>query len=37
VEGSRKWRELGVKFLGYSTDANLFRLACLKDVERFAE
>jgi len=37
VEGSRKWRELGVKFLGYSTDANLFRAACAKDVDRFAE
>ena len=36
VEGGRKWRDLGVKFIGYSCDMYLFMQAARADVEKFA-
>lgn len=37
VEGCIKWRDLGVKFLGYSEDMDIFIRAAQKDVEAFAK
>ena len=35
VEGGKKWRDLGVKFIGYSCDTYLFYQKALADVEAF--
>ena len=36
VEGGRKWRDLGVKFIGYACDTYIFMQAAKADVEAFA-
>lgn len=36
VEGGKKWRDLGVKFIGYSCDTYLFYQKSKADVESFA-
>ena len=36
VEGGKKWRDLGVKFIGYSCDTYLFYQMAKADVEKFA-
>lgn len=36
VEGGKKWRDLGVKFIGYSCDTYLFYQKAKEDVEQFA-
>ncbi|MCI9122236.1 MAG: aldolase [Oscillibacter sp.] len=36
IEGGKKWRQLGVRFIGYSCDTYLFYQKALADVERFA-
>ena len=35
VEGARKWRDLGVKFMGYACDTYLFYQKAKADVESF--
>ncbi|MGI5905977.1 MAG: HpcH/HpaI aldolase family protein [Candidatus Pararuminococcus gallinarum] len=35
VEGGKKWRDLGVKFIGYSCDTNIFLQAARLDVKDF--
>ena len=37
VEGGKKWRDLGVKFIGYGCDFDIFMRAARADVESFAE
>ncbi len=37
VEGGMKWRDLGVKFIGYSCDTYLFMQAAKADVDAFAQ
>ena len=37
VEGGKKWRDLGVKFIGYSCDTYLFMQAAKADVDAFAK
>lgn len=37
VEGGKKWRDLGVKFIGYSCDTYLFYQKALEDVGSFAQ
>ena len=37
VEGGMKWRDLGVKFIGYSCDTYLFMQAAKADVDAFAK
>ena len=37
VEGGKKWRDMGVKFIGYSCDTYLFLQAAKADVEKFAQ
>ena len=36
VEGGKKWRDLGVKFIGYSCDTYLFYQKAKMDVESFS-
>lgn len=36
VEGGKKWRDMGVKFIGYSCDTYLFYQMAKADVEKFA-
>ena len=35
VEGGKKWRDLGVKFIGYGCDFDIFTRAAAADVESF--
>ena len=37
VEGGRKWRDLGVKFIGYACDTYIFMQAAKADVDAFAK
>ena len=37
VEVGRKWRDLGVKFIGYACDTYIFMEAAKADVEAFAK
>ena len=37
VEGGKKWRDLGVKFIGYGCDFDIFTRAAAADVESFAK
>lgn len=37
IEGAKKWRDLGVRFIGYSCDTYLFYQKALSDVEEFAK
>lgn len=37
VEGGMKWRDLGVKFIGYAEDVNIFWRGAKEDVEKFAK
>ena len=32
VEGGKKWRDLGVKFIGYACDTQLFMQAAMRDI-----
>lgn len=36
VEGGKKWRDLGVKFIGYACDTYIFMQAAKADVEAFS-
>ena len=36
VEGGKKWRDMGVKFIGYSCDTYLFYQKAMADVRSFA-
>lgn len=36
VEGGKKWRDLGVRFIGYSCDTCLFYQKAKEDVMSFA-
>lgn len=36
VEGARKWRDMGIKFVGYTCDTYLFYQAAKADVDAFA-
>jgi len=35
VEGGKKWRDLGVKFIGYNCDVNMWAQAAAKDIAEF--
>ena len=37
VEGGKRWRDLGVKFIGYGCDLDIFTRAARADVESFAK
>ncbi len=37
IEGGMKWRDLGVKFIGYSEDIYLFYQKAKEDVDKFAK
>ena len=37
VEGGKKWRDLGVKFIGYGCDFDIFTRAAAADVESFSK
>ena len=37
VEGGKKWRDLGVKFIGYAYDTYIFMQAAKADVAAFAK
>ena len=37
VESGKKWRDLGVKFIGYACDTYIFMQAAKADVEAFAQ
>ena len=37
VEGGKKWRDLGVKFIGYGCDTHIFMQAAKADVAVFAK
>ena len=37
VEGGKKWRDLGVKFIGYGCDTYIFMQAAKADVATFAK
>ena len=37
VEGGKKWRDLGVKFIGYGCDTYIFMQAAKADVAAFAK
>ena len=37
VEGGKKWRDLGVKFIGYACDTYIFMQGAKADVESFAK
>lgn len=37
VEGGKKWRDLGVKFIGYGSDFDIFMRAAKAEVEEFAK
>lgn len=37
VEGGKKWRDLGVKFIGYACDTYIFMQAAKADVADFAK
>ena len=37
VEGGKKWRDLGVKFIGYACDTYIFMQAAKADVDAFAK
>lgn len=37
VEGGKKWRDLGVKFIGYACDTCIFMQAAKADVAAFAK
>ena len=35
VEGGKKWRDMGVKFIGYGCDTYIFMQAAKADVAEF--
>ena len=37
VEGGKKWRDLGVKFIGYACDTYIFMQAAKADAAAFAK
>ena len=37
VEGAKKWRDMGIKFVGYTCDTYLFYQAAKADVDAFAK